>query len=331
MITKIYKIDENSLRLAKDIIVRGDCVAFPTETVYGLGANAYSSEAVDGIYKIKGRPSDNPLIVHVHKDFDITSLVEDIPKYSKELAKAYLPGPLTMIYKSKNKVAPNVSCGLDTLAIRVPSHEGAQKFLRCVDLPIAAPSANVSMHVSPVTAKHVLDDLNGKIECILDGGRSLGGIESTVLDCTKDVPVILRQGLISQEMIISKVGACFLHTPKEGEKVLSPGMKYKHYSPKCETRLFNFDESDKAIEAYDNAIKDGKKAYILCDDSLKGILLDRAVLSLGKNPEEMVYNLYLRLREGESADIIFAIAPKKTDGIMAGFMNRLNKACGGHV
>ena len=159
METKVLPVNEKSLGLAKEIIVSGGAVAFPTETVYGLGANAFDTASVENIFKIKGRPNDNPLIVHVHKDYDISSLVSDIPQYAEKLAKAYLPGPLTMVYKSRDNVSAAVSCGLDTLAIRVPSHEGAQEFLKYINLPIAAPSANISKHVSPVTAEHVYTDL----------------------------------------------------------------------------------------------------------------------------------------------------------------------------
>ena len=162
MITKVLQIDESALSLSKKIIENGGVVAIPTETVYGLGANAFDNAAVEKIFEIKGRPNDNPLIVHVHKDYDISTLVEDIPDYAKLLAKAFLPGPLTMVYKSKGTVSSVVSCGLNTLAIRIPSHEGAQKFLKYVNLPIAAPSANVSKHVSPTTAEHVFTDLNGR-------------------------------------------------------------------------------------------------------------------------------------------------------------------------
>ncbi|MDE6104722.1 MAG: threonylcarbamoyl-AMP synthase, partial [Clostridia bacterium] len=197
METNVMPVNEKSLGLAKEIIECGGALAFPTETVYGLGANAFDTAAVENIFKIKGRPNDNPLIVHVHKDYDISSLVSDIPPYAEKLANAYLPGPLTMVYKSRGKVSTAVSCGLDTLAIRVPSHKDAQKFLKYINLPIAAPSANISKHVSPVTAEHVYTDLNGKVSLILDGGKSEGGIESTVLDCTGEIPVILRSGLIT--------------------------------------------------------------------------------------------------------------------------------------
>ncbi len=300
----------------------------PTETVYGLGANAFDSAAVERIFEIKGRPNDNPLIVHVHKDYDISTLVEDVPEYAKLLAKAFLPGPLTMVYKSKGTVSKAVSCGLDTLAIRVPSHEGAQRFLKFVNLPIAAPSANVSKHVSPTTAEHVYSDLNGKIELILDGGKSEGGIESTVLDCTGDIPVILRSGLITREMIAQVVGECGEYVYKDGMRAISPGMKYKHYSPNCRTVLFNFDELDKAVKLYREETSRGVKVYLLCDDKTVQEAKVENVLNLGKDENEIASNLYLKLREGEKvADLIIAVAPEKQDGVMVGVMNRLSKAC----
>ena len=329
METRIYNIDEHSLALAKSIIEDGGAVAFPTETVYGLGANALDDEAVKGIYAIKGRPSDNPLIVHVHKDYDLSLLVDYIPEYAKQLSKAFLPGPLTMVYKSVKKVSPFVSCGLDTLAVRIPSHEGAQKFLKYVNLPIAAPSANVSKHVSPVTAQHVFDDLNGRISCILEGGKCSGGIESTVLDCTGDTPCVLRSGLVTRDMIAQVAGECDEYHMVEGEKVRSPGMKYKHYSPRCMTRLYTYAERFDALKEYRDCIERGLRAYIMCDDGVAEELKVKDVLKLGKDENEIARNLYDKLREGEQvAEIIIAVAPLKQDGVMVGVMNRLSKACG---
>ncbi len=328
MQTRILQINEDSLNESRKIIMNGGAVAFPTETVYGLGANAYDNTAVENIFKIKGRPCDNPLIVHVHNEYDILSLVSYVPEYAKLLAKAYLPGPLTMVYKSNGKVSPAVSCGLDTLAIRVPSHKEAQKFLKYIDLPIAAPSANVSKHVSPVTAEHVFSDLDGRIEIILDGGKCEGGIESTVVDCTSDIPLILRSGLITREMIARVVGDCGEYSVKEGEKVRSPGMKYKHYSPLCRTMLFDYNEKKRAEEKYAECILEGVNAYILCDDATAKSIKAEKVLNLGKTETEIASNLYFKLREGENiAELIIAIAPEKQDGVMAGVMNRLTKAC----
>lgn len=329
MNTCILEIDQKSLLLTKKVIEDGGAVAFPTETVYGLGANAFDDVAVKNIFKIKGRPGDNPLIVHVHKDYDISKLVSYIPEYAHLLAKAFLPGPLTMVYKSQGSVSSAVSCGLDTIAIRIPSHEGAQAFLRSVNLPIAAPSANISKHVSPVTAAHVYDDLNGKIEYILDGGKCTGGIESTVLDCTGDVPCVLRSGLITREMIAAVAGDCTEYKIVEGERVRSPGMKYKHYSPRCKTMLFDYENRFEAFKQYEKQLKNGVKAYIMCDDAVAVELGAENILNLGKDEIQIAANLYDKLREGEEiADMIIAVAPQKQDGVMVGVMNRLRKACG---
>lgn len=328
MVTKVLKIDESSLKLSKEIILSSGAVAIPTETVYGLGANAFDGAAVEDIFRIKGRPNDNPLIVHVHKDYDISTLVKDIPDYAKLLAKAFLPGPLTMVYKSKGVVSDAVSCGLDTLAIRIPSHDGAQKFLKYVNLPIAAPSANVSKHVSPTSAEHVYSDLQGKIQLILDGGQSTGGIESTVLDCTGEIPVILRSGLITKEMIAQVAGECGEYVYKDGMRAISPGMKYKHYSPNCKTMLFSYGELEKAVKIYLEEEENGVRAYLLCDDKAANKVKVKNILNLGKSEEEIASNLYSKLREGEKiAELIIAVAPEKQDGVMAGVMNRLTKAC----
>lgn len=328
IMTEILPVDEHSLALAKEIISAGGAVAFPTETVYGLGADAFNTEAVNGIFKIKGRPNDNPLIVHVHKDYEIERIVCNIPSYAKKLAEKFLPGPLTMVYKSRNKVSRAVSCGLDTLAIRIPSHTGAQKFLKYLDIPIAAPSANISKHVSPTTAEHVFSDLNGKINLILDGGNCSGGIESTVLDCTGDFPVILRSGLVTREMIEATVGKCGEYIFKEGGVARSPGMKYGHYMPSCRTALFRFNDLNKALSLYDSQTANGVKTCILCDGQTAKTLGGRDYLCLGNTPEEMASNLYYKLREAESkAQLMIAVAPEEQGGVMSGVMNRLTKAC----
>jgi len=328
MNTQILEINEQSLAISKQIIISGGVVAIPTETVYGLGANAFDTQAVDSIFKIKGRPNDNPLIVHVHSGYDISILVSEIPEYAKLLAKAFLPGPLTMVYKSKGGVSSSVSCGLDTLAIRIPSHEGAQKFLKYVGLPIAAPSANISKHVSPTSAQHVFDDFNGKIPLILDGGICKGGIESTVLDCTGKVPVVLRSGLVTRDMIAQVVGECREYVYRDGARAISPGMKYKHYSPNCRTVMFSYDRLEQAVQMYRQECQKGVKVFLLCDDSVAKLSGCENVLNLGADENQIAANLYAKLREGERiAELIIAVAPQKTDGVMIGVMNRLCKAC----
>lgn len=330
METRIEKITPGSLAAAKRILTEGGVVAFPTETVYGLAADARRDDAVRFIYAVKGRPSDNPLIVHVHTGFPLETLVYDDMPYAKKLREVFLPGPLTLVYRSRGKVSPVVSCGLDTLAIRVPSHAGAQEFLKYVDMPIAAPSANISKHVSPVSAEHVFADLRGKIPLILDGGRCSGGIESTVCDVTGPIPVVLREGLISREMIASVAGACEGYTPREGEQVRSPGLKYKHYAPACKTYLFESDAGDAARACLDACLAQGMRALALCESGAAALFPPGSVLDLGDTPEEMAARLYALLREGEQrADVIVALKPRGRGGVMSGVLNRLCKACAG--
>lgn len=332
MQTQIKKITPESLREAKEIIQNGDVVAIPTETVYGLGANAFDDSAVKKIFEVKGRPNDNPLIAHVHIDYNLSKIIDYDPPYAKKLREAFLPGPLTLVYPSKNKVSARVSCGLNTLAVRVPSHEGAQAFLREVGVPIVAPSANLSRHVSPTSAKHVWDDFAGKIPLILDGGDCIGGIESTVCDCTGEVPVILRPGLITAEMIAKVVGECKTYAPdlKKEEKVKSPGLLYKHYAPRCKTLLFTAENVENAVLSYRSQILENKEVAVLCEEKLIPVFekIGANTLNLGKNQAEMATNLYRLLREAETlCEVLIAIEPIQKDGIMVGVLNRLRKAC----
>ena len=257
MDTQIFRMapdapDAQAIKSCAEIIKRGGLVAMPTETVYGLGADATDADAAAKIYAAKGRPSDNPLIAHVHKDYDLNKLVYIEQDYVQKLIEKFTPGPLTMVFRSKGVVCSEAVCGGETLAVRIPSHEGCQRLLREVDMPIVAPSANLSKHTSPVSAEHVYNDLNGKIEMILDGGKCSGGIESTVLDCTEKTPRILRAGLITKEMIEKTVGCCEIAKHLESDKVRSPGVKYKHYRPKCETALYNENEIEKVREQVQN-------------------------------------------------------------------------------
>ncbi len=332
MQTEIKEITKESLAQAKAIIESGGVVAIPTETVYGLGGNAFDDTAVKKIFEIKGRPNNNPLIAHVHKDYDLSQIVDYEPKYAKKLRKAFPSGPLTLIYPSTNKVSPFVSCGLNTLAVRVPSHEGAQAFLRAVAIPIVAPSANISRHVSPTSAAHVFDDFEGKIPLILDGGECQGGIESTVCDCTGEVPTILRSGLITREMIEEVVGACEEYTPdlSKGEKVKSPGVLYKHYAPRCKTMLFSSKNVKNAISAYIAESLENKEVAVLCEEKWieEFEKVGAKTLNLGKNQAEMATRLYKLLREAERiCKLLIVVEPTEKEGIMKGVLNRLQKAC----
>jgi len=329
METAIRECSPESLQWAKRLILSGDVVAFHTETVYGLGADARSDDAVRHIFELKGRPADNPLIAHVHSDYDISALVDRVPSYTKKLREAFLPGPLTMVYPSTRKVSRFVSCGLNTLAVRVPASATAQAFLREVDLPVAAPSANISKHVSPVTAKHVYDDFHGRIPLILDGGASEGGIESTVLDCTGEIPQILRAGLVTREMIASVVGDCGVYRMKSGEKPKSPGMAYKHYSPKIRTAYFRRGQLDEAIALYRQEEQNGVPCF-LCEDSVRRMLGEYRTLNLGSSAVEMARNLYAMLRRSEQfATLLIGIEPVGEGGVMTGVLNRMRRACGG--
>lgn len=328
METKIKAITPDSLVEAKNLIFDGEVVAMPTETVYGLGGNAFDDGAVQRIFAVKGRPADNPLIAHVHTGYDLSQIIDYDPPYAKKLREAFLPGPLTLVYPSTGKVSAYVSCGLNTLAVRVPSHAGAQSFLKAVDIPIVAPSANLSKHVSPTSAEHVYDDFNGKIPLILDGGVCEGGIESTVCDVTGEYPVILRPGLITAKMIASVVGKCGEYTPNltAGEKVKSPGVLYKHYSPRCQTLLFENAADGLAACKGVNATR----VAVLCENAIAETFVKTGVtvLNLGETEKEMAARLYELLREAEKVcDVLIAIEPQKKDGVMVGVLNRLRKAC----
>ena len=330
--TEIKQITPDSLSEAKNIILSGGVVAIPTETVYGLGGNALDDEAVQRIFTVKGRPNDNPLIAHVHEGYDLSKIIDYDPPYAKALREAFLPGPLTLVYPSTGKVSPYVSCGLNTLAVRIPAHAGAQAFLKEVDIPIVAPSANLSKHVSPTSAQHVFEDFDGKIPLILDGGESVGGIESTVCDVTGEIPVVLRPGLITREQIAAVVGDCGEYVPdfSKTEKVKSPGLLYKHYSPRCETKLFGCDDTEMAAALCKQTLAQGKRVAVLCEADVCSVLQKSGatLLNLGETETEMANRLYGLLREAEKiCDVLVAVEPKKQSGVMVGVLNRLRKAC----
>ena len=329
MQTEILTLNDKSVEMATEQLNNGNLIGMPTETVYGLAAIGTNPTAVKKIFEVKGRPSDNPLIAHVHKDFDLSKIVKITTPYALELKKAFTPGPLTMVFESTGVVCKEAVCGGETLAVRIPSHEGCQKLLKRVNAPVVAPSANISKHTSPVTAKHVFDDLNGKIPLILDGGKCVGGIESTVLDVTGPVPRILRAGLITKEMIESVCGACEIAKHKEGDRVKSPGVKYRHYRPKCETILKEKTEVEEIKRLYKENENSNKRVYIMCENDMADAFDGLNLLLLGKDGEETASNLYDKLLEGEKkADLIIAVSPGRYDGVYLGIMNRLTKSCG---
>lgn len=325
MKTEIAKIDESSLKRAKELLLSGELVAFPTETVYGLGACAFNDKAVEKIFLTKGRPQDNPLIVHIHKNYDIEKIAKITNDYSKKLLKEFTPGAITLVFKSKGVVAKNNSCGLDTLAVRIPKSKECQEFLAYVDMPISAPSANKSKHTSPVTAMHVFEDFNGEIPLILDGGRCDVGIESTVVSVVGEIPVILRPGIITREDIIKVVGDCKV-VASASEKMSSPGTRYAHYMPKCETAFFDRKDKEKILSLLKDSQKKGKRVKVLCEtDFATELQVDKEyIYDLGQGEIEVTKNLYnfLHLAEKECDLLIGVKVNESYDGVL----NRMLKA-----
>ena len=322
MITKIGNT-EKDISDAATLLRRGELVAFPTETVYGLGGNALDREASKKIYAVKGRPSDNPLIVHLTEWEDLSAVAYPIEQ-ARSLYDAFCPGPLTMILKKKPLVPDETTGGRQTVAVRFPSHPVARALIKQAGVPVAAPSANVSKHVSPTTARHVLEDLDGKIPMILEGGDAEVGIESTIVDLTGEEPTVLRPGAITAEQIKAVLGeADYYHG--EIKEALAPGMKYKHYSPKVPCYLA---EAKSLQSALDKLKSQGLRPVLIArDEAAKGI--DYPTLSLGKTAAEVQHRIYGALRAAEEYDaaVIEDLSDKKE---FFAAMDRIKKATGGN-
>ncbi len=327
--TKIVKLkvknpDNEKLKDLAKIISSGGIVAFPTETVYGIGANALDEKAVEKIFHAKGRPSDNPLIVHISEIKEAKKLVKHIPTSAKLLAEKFWPGPLTIILK-KNKIVPDIiTAGLDTVALRVPDNKIALELIKLSNCPISAPSANKSGKPSPTNAKHVYTDLNGKIDAIIDGGKTKVGIESTVIDLTGETPTILRPGIISKKQISKFIKGVKLAIDKETSsgKILSPGTKYKHYSPKAKIILIRSKDFKKEIE---KIIKTNDKLAVLTTHreskySCNFFFIGNTPKMVAKN----LFNFYRKLDELRIKTIIIE-APENSEKWLA-VNNRLNKS-----
>lgn len=340
MKTKIWNVDNivNKEEIYPQIVdavsklQNDEVIAFPTETVYGLGANAFSDEAVLGIFKAKGRPSDNPLIVHIAKREQLNDVVEEITDDAKKLMEAFWPGPLTIILKSKKQVSKYVTAGLSTVGVRMPNHPVALALIEACGLPLAAPSANTSGKPSPTTAEHVYEDLNGRIVGIIDGGATGVGVESTVIDCSLELPVILRPGSITPEMIKKVITKVEIDpsTKSETEAPKSPGMKYKHYAPNAEMHLVQG-----SIEFINRLTKEkqqqGKNVGVLTTEENVNNYHADVVLACGQRNqlETVAASLYdcIRHFNAEKVDIIFC-ETFPYEGIGIAIMNRLWKACG---
>lgn len=336
METKILTVDnsednEKSYSQAVDILKKGGVVAFPTETVYGLGALATNEVAVSEIFKAKGRPADNPLIVHIgHKD-EVANYATTISRDAKKLMDAFWPGPLTLVFnRIPNSIAANVTPGVETVGLRMPDHPVALELLRKLKGPLAAPSANRSGKPSPTEAAHVLEDLDGAIPLILDGGLTGVGLESTVLDMTTTPPMILRPGGATKEMIEAVIGQVESAGLTIDEAPRSPGMKYKHYAP--EAPLFVIEpDIGKIEEAIQSLQADGKKVAVIGPDNFTIMTADWYFgIGHSGDKEAMAANLYRALRRCNltNADLILAVETDLT-GVGAAFMNRLEKASDG--
>jgi len=334
METRIFENTTEDLKAAAELIQNGETVIFPTETVYGLGANALDALAVEKIFKAKGRPSDNPLIVHISKAEDMDALAEVIPEGAASLAEKFWPGPLTIILKKKPCVPDTVSAGLDTVGIRLPENEIARDFIAGCGVPIAAPSANISGKPSPTSFKHVFEDMNGRVAGIIRGGECRVGVESTVIDMTSEIPTVLRPGGISVEQLREVLGEVLISSElKKDDIPKAPGMKYKHYSPKAAVYILK--GTVEAVSQFVTKRCVFSKVAVLAFDEMKGMLPDCVdVLSLGSmnSPEDAANRLFDCLRECDRLGVKEVYAPEiPDDGLWRAVKNRLYKAAAGRL
>ena len=338
METRIFGTSEEDIQQAAEIIREGGLVAFPTETVYGLGADALNPEAVGKVYAAKGRPSDNPMIVHISSKDDLEHLTFEITEDMKKLADVFWPGPLTMVVPARPVVPRVTTGGLDTVAVRMPSDMTAAALITSSGVPIAAPSANLSGKPSPTTARHVIDDLDGRIDAIIEGGDCQVGIESTVVDMTGSIPAVLRPGIITREQLSAALGKtveldpALLAKPEikwkdglletdEDFKPKSPGMKYRHYAPKAEMIIYKGNREKAALAMAEEKLRrveNGQKVEVIMYDDAE--------------PEKAAREFFAKLRACDKAgvDVILAAALKE-DGVGFAVMNRMFKSAGYNI
>lgn len=344
--TKIIKVNskEPKKELVKEgasLIKRGKLVAFPTETVYGLGANGLDKEAVAKIFIAKGRPGDNPLILHVASREQVEPLVESISEEAEKVMERFWPGPLTIIFKRSSLVPDVITAGLDTVAVRMPNHPIASEFIKASGVPIAAPSANTSGKPSPTEASHVQEDLGGKIDMIIDGGSTGIGVESTVLDLSGDIPTILRPGGITLEELKKTIPNVVedLSIIKDDKDIIpkSPGQKYRHYAPKAEMIVFTGEVSaivDAINEYTKKSMAQGKSVGIMATEETRDKYQEGLIISVGSrnNKETIAHNLFstIRLFDEKNVDIILSEGVDLSH-IGKAIMNRLKKASGGNI
>lgn len=344
--TIVSKVDRENpekdiIEAGAELIKNGGIVAFPTETVYGLGANAFCEEAIDKIFIAKGRPQDNPLILHVSSIDEVYPLVEEVNENMKMLMEKFWPGPLTIIFKKSSKVSKKLTGGLSTVAIRMPKNKIALELISSSGVPIAAPSANTSGRPSPTEASHVIEDMYGKIDMIIDGGSTGVGVESTVVDMSEEVPTILRPGGVTLEDLLqvfpeAKYDQSII---SDDENIVpkSPGQKYKHYAPKAKMIVFTGDVKNisKNIKAQIKSLTlEGKKVGIMATEETKDEYNEGIVLVVGSRSDKnsIARNLFKVLRQFDELDVDMILAEGvDTEGIGRAIMNRMKKACGGDI
>ena len=341
METKLLPLSDAAIEEAGELIRQGQLVAFPTETVYGLGANALDANAVARIFEAKGRPGDNPLIVHISDIDQLYPLIDGEPsEAARHMMDAFWPGPLTMIFPKSELVPMAVTAGLDTVAVRFPNHPAALQLIRAAKRPIAAPSANRSGRPSPTAARHVFEDMEGRIPMIIDGGDSDVGVESTVVDMTGPTPRILRPGKVTREMIAEVAGKAsvdpaVMRPLKEGEQPRSPGMKYRHYAPEGQLTIYQGSRENVCrmiAQGYDEALQDGHRPLILALEDNIPLYQGRRTLSLGTDADGMAHAIFADLRDADTlgADVLFSEAVA-AEGVGLAVMNRLGRAAAFHI
>ena len=331
--TKYLSVSDTDLKIAAELLDGGKTVIFPTETVYGLGANALDKTAAEKIFLAKGRPSDNPLIVHIGDMDDLKPLVKEIPETAKKLIDKFWPGPLTLIFNKSDIIPQTVTGGLNTVAIRMPSHDVASKLLKLCNVPVAAPSANLSGKPSPTVFRHVKDDMDGRVDAIIDGGDCSVGVESTVLDLSGEKPILYRPGGVTAEEIENLIGEIVITTKaKEGESPKSPGLKYKHYSPNADVIILHGNGED--VIKFVNEKGSEQKVGVLIFDEFNEFSDDIVVQSLGSNkrPEDAAHRLFTAMRELDSQCVNVIYAPEIPDsGMWRAVRNRLYRAAGENI
>lgn len=327
-ITKILKPDKG-IELGAEIIKQGGLVAFPTETVYGLGGNALNSDTIKNIYEAKGRPSDNPLIVHLADINDITPLVKEFSEGNRAVAEAFMPGPITLLFPRGDAIPQVVTAGRDTVAIRIPKNPIAREFIRRAGVPIAAPSANRSTHISPTSAEHVYEDLKGRIPLIIDGGACEVGIESTVLDLTGDIPTILRPGAVTAEMLLTVIDKVKSFTGEVLSSAPAPGMKYKHYAPQVDMAVS--DDIVKLVKKYDDLALKGLSPILLIGNEYLSIVGSRRHIDLGVSMTDICKNIYASLHAAEHESDYILCYDFGREGLGGSIMNRVLKAASNNV